>query len=122
MRDYKESKVGKLLSEYTTRKVILLVLAMLFSTPAMAVDSYLEEPDSYAYGLSLIKEFGPSKPSGQQAFIDTVMMQQSLSTPLVQLYCDDGIKALNWEVSGFDIDKMRHKDIYRTSLEDVPSG
>ena len=64
MRDYKESKVGKMLSEYTTRKVIILVLAMLFSTPAMAVDSYLEEPDSYAYGLSLIKEFGPSSPSG----------------------------------------------------------
>jgi len=83
MRDYKESKVGKLLSEYTTRKVILLVLAMLFSTPAMAVDSYLEEPDSYAYGLSLVKQFGPSKASGQQAFIDTIVMQQSLSTPLI---------------------------------------
>ena len=64
MRDYKESKVGKLLSEYTTRKVIILVLAMLFSTPAMAVDSYLESPDSYAYGLSLIRKFGPSKRSG----------------------------------------------------------
>lgn len=46
-RDYKESKVGKMLSEYTTRKVIILVLAMLFSTPAMAVDTYLDEPDSY---------------------------------------------------------------------------
>ena len=54
MRDYKESKVGKMLSEYTTRKVIILVLAMLFSTPAMAVDSYLTEPSSYEYGLSLI--------------------------------------------------------------------
>jgi hypothetical protein len=64
MRDYRESKVGKMLSEFTTRKVILLVLAMLFSTPAMAVDSYLTEPDSYAYGLSLIKGFGPSTVSG----------------------------------------------------------
>ena len=54
MRDYKESKVGKMLSEYTTRKVIILVLAMLFSTPTMAVDTYLTEPDSYEYGLSLI--------------------------------------------------------------------
>lgn len=64
MRDYKESKVGKLLSEYTTRKVILLVLAMLFSTPLMAVDTYLTEPDSYAYGLSLIQMLGPSTHSG----------------------------------------------------------
>lgn len=55
MRDYKESKVGKMLSEYTTRKVIILVLAMLFSTPLMSVDTYMDEPDSYSYGLSLVR-------------------------------------------------------------------
>jgi len=55
MRDYKESKVGRLLSEYTTRKVIILVLAMLFSTPLMTVDTYLDEPLSYEYGMSLIQ-------------------------------------------------------------------
>ena len=65
MKDYKESKVGKMLSEYTTRKVIILVLAMLFSTPVMSVDTYFDEPDSYAYGLSLIKMLGPGTHSGQ---------------------------------------------------------
>jgi len=38
------------------------------------------------------------------------------------LQCDDGIKALNWEVAGFDITKMRIKDKYTISLEDVPNG
>ena len=47
MEDKNESKVGKKLSEYTTRRVIVLVLAMLFSVPVFTVSTYLEEPNSY---------------------------------------------------------------------------
>lgn len=50
-KDFKESKVGKKLSEFTTRRVIILVLAMLFSTPVLSVDQYLEEPINYNYPL-----------------------------------------------------------------------
>ena len=60
MKDFKESKIGKMVSEFTTRKVVIMVLAMLFSTPAMTVDTYIADPDSYEYGLKLIKMFGPS--------------------------------------------------------------
>tara|TARA_B100000780_G_C20989833_1_gene395807 strand:- start:194 stop:346 length:153 start_codon:yes stop_codon:yes gene_type:complete len=49
-----ESKVGKKLSDITTRKVIILVLAMLFSSVAFKSTTWMEEPDSFDYGLSLI--------------------------------------------------------------------
>jgi hypothetical protein len=49
-----ESKVGKKLSDITTRKVIILVLAMLFSSVAFKATTWMEEPDSFDYGLSLI--------------------------------------------------------------------
>ena len=49
--DKEESIVGKKLTDFTTRKVIILVLAMLFSTPFFSVEYYLEQPLSYSYGL-----------------------------------------------------------------------
>jgi len=49
-----ESRVGKKLSDITTRKVIVLVLIMLFSSVIFKTNTYLEEPDSYDYGLSLV--------------------------------------------------------------------
>jgi len=55
MKEQRESKVGKKLSDFTTRKVIILVLAMLFSQPLTSVGTYVEDPSSYEYGLSLIK-------------------------------------------------------------------
>ena len=44
LEDHKESIVGKKLSDTTTRKVIVLVLLMLFGTPAFNVDQWLEYP------------------------------------------------------------------------------
>jgi hypothetical protein len=54
MSDQMESRVGKKLSDITTRKVIVLVLIMLFSSVIFKTNTYLEEPDSYDYGLSLV--------------------------------------------------------------------
>lgn len=44
MVDQKESVVGKKLTEFTTRKVILLVLTMLFMSPIFSVEQYIESP------------------------------------------------------------------------------
>ena len=72
--DQMESRVGKKLSEITTKKVIVLVLIMLFSSMAFKSGSYLEEPESFDYGLMLIQSLSPSTPGGKEAydsFIDT---------------------------------------------------
>ena len=54
MGEDNESKVGKKLSEQTTRKVVILVLVMLFSSPVFTPSYYVTEPDSFDYGLDLI--------------------------------------------------------------------
>lgn len=41
LSDQMESKVGKKLSEITTRRVIVLVLIMLFSQPIFSVSTYM---------------------------------------------------------------------------------
>lgn len=64
----KESNVGKKLSEITTRKVVILVLVMLFTSPVFTVTTYLEEPDSYNYGLDLLNNVGPRTEAGKELF------------------------------------------------------
>lgn len=49
-----ESKVGKKLSDLTTKRVIMLVLAMMFSVPLFTSSSYTDDNNSYTYGLELI--------------------------------------------------------------------
>ena len=65
MNDDNESKVGKKLSDFTTRKVVILVLVMLFTSPIFSVSTYLEEPDSYNYGLEMIRIVGPRSDAGK---------------------------------------------------------
>jgi len=50
----KESNVGKKLSDYTTRKVIIIVLFMLFTNPIFMVSSYQVEPESLSYPIQLV--------------------------------------------------------------------
>lgn len=49
-----ESKVGKKLSDLTTWRVIILVLAMMFSVPLFDLQTYIDNISSYEFGLSLI--------------------------------------------------------------------
>jgi len=62
-----ESKVGKKLSDLTTRRVIILVLAMLFSVPLLSVGTYMAIPDSYSFGLTLLSTL----PTGSTSFTTT---------------------------------------------------
>jgi len=88
MKEQKESKVGKKLSDYTTRKVIILVLAMLFSVPVLSVNQYLEEPEGYDYGLELIKALKVDNPGGIQAFDDMANLNRELETPIIYLFAN----------------------------------
>jgi hypothetical protein len=49
---FKETKVGTLLSELTTRRVIILVMSIMFSIPIFAVETYFDNVVSYDIGLS----------------------------------------------------------------------
>ena len=76
MNDDNESKVGKKLSDFTTRKVVILVLVMLFTSPIFSVSTYLEEPNSYNYGLEMIKIVGPRTDAGK-AMWDNIIKEQT---------------------------------------------
>jgi len=41
---------------------------MLFTSPIFSVSSYLEEPNSYDYGLDLVKTIGPRTEGGKELF------------------------------------------------------
>lgn len=70
----------------------MVVLAMLFSVPLFTPTTYIEEPNSFDYGLSLIFTLGPNTRAGQQVFNDTVAIQQKLpETPLIRLYVNTNI-------------------------------
>jgi len=70
----KESVIGKQLLDYTTRRVIILVLAMLFSFPVFSVSTYMDDPTSYQFGLGLVHTLGPATYAGQLAYNDTLRM------------------------------------------------
>lgn len=53
----KESHVGKKLSDLITRRVIVIVLVMMFSVPLLSLDTYYDDPNSFSYGLQSIAAF-----------------------------------------------------------------
>jgi hypothetical protein len=70
-----ESKVGKMLSDLTTRRVIILVLTMMFSVPLFTLNTYEEANTSYIFGLQLIYKFhddqdGPGYVTARNSYVD----------------------------------------------------
>jgi hypothetical protein len=63
-----ESKVGKKLSDLTTRRVIVLVLAMLLSVPIFSNSTYLEDNTSYDIGLRMMSIYDVGTDEFNQAF------------------------------------------------------
>lgn len=55
----KESKVGKKLSDLTTRRTIILILAMLISVPIFSDSTYQDDNASYDTSLRIISAYDP---------------------------------------------------------------
>ena len=84
-----ESKVGKKLSDQTTRRVIILVLSMLFSVPIFSVSTWGTSYDSYTASLESLRDFANSTQFIYvwKGFIDTQTVLDS--TPLIYAKADD---------------------------------
>ena len=52
--DKKESYVGKKLNDSTSKKVIILVLILIFSFPIFSPSTYIAEPNSFNIGLDIL--------------------------------------------------------------------
>lgn len=86
-REYKlpeESKIGKKFSELTTRRVIILVLCMLFILPLFYTTLYLDDSLSYQFGLEVISSLISSEDFdiAWQSYIDE---HKDLDTSLIYL-------------------------------------
>ena len=58
----KESNVGRKLTDATTKKLIMLVLFVLFTNPLFHLDTYMKWPDGHSYGMGLMQQLDPSGP------------------------------------------------------------
>ena len=99
-----ESKVGKKLSDLTTKRVIILVLAMMFSVVLFSTSTYITENTSYQFGLEFIMAYGPNINSTGfvTAFESYKNDHKDLRTPLILLNANNKI----WE-SNVNPDSLR---------------
>ena len=84
-----ESKVGQKLSDLTTRKVIVIVLIMMFSVPLFSLDTYQDDPNSYNYGLEMIALYnGSYLGTGWNYTRDTFITEMSVTrSPILSMNC-----------------------------------
>ena len=52
--DPEESKLGKKLSELTTKMVMTLVLTIMLSLPFFTISTYKNDSEKYSYGLRVL--------------------------------------------------------------------
>ncbi len=95
----KESKVGQKLGDLTTKKMILIILAMLFSVPLFDVTSYINPPTSYQIGLAMLAAF----PEGSPGF--DIVMQSMIQEELQSITPVLSVAALNvsWQTAKVNV-------------------
>lgn len=100
-----ESKVGKTLSDITTKTVIIMVLCVMFIVPLFTFSTYVDETSGAQAGLSYICAFeSDTDPSGlQSVYWSFFTRHRSIGTPLI--YLEAG--PLSYEDSTVDINALR---------------
>ena len=120
-----ESKIAKELSDRITKKIVTLVLCFLFTAPLFTTTNYIEEPNSFMFGLYIVKELGVRSPIGLKVFSDIVEQQKLLDTPIIELYInlDDGKPPIVWKDYSVPLKTLRHIEKEITELRlDVPEN
>lgn len=94
-----ESKVGKKLSDLTTRRVIILVLIMMFSVPLFTLSTYtdVDSNTGFLFGLELIALYSGNFVDQQTARNTYVREYEGIDTPLILLRTD--LSQLDYESS-----------------------
>ena len=86
-----ESKLGKAMSDVTTKKVIIIVLLVMLTVPIFAFDTYLSETTSYKIGLDLITLYDSdySGSSFKKVYDNYVNFHKDLRVPLIYAVARD---------------------------------
>jgi len=75
--------VGQKLSDLTTKKMIIIILAMLFSVPLFDDSTYITSPNSYEVGLHIISAFVIGTNPFETAFMSYIEQEVLSTTPLI---------------------------------------
>ena len=120
MKIPEESKVGKKLSDLTTKRVIILVLAMMFSIPIFSISTYRNDNNSFKFGLELMDLFS-SDPNGAkfQISYDTYLTEhKDIRTPLISLYIEIGGFNKSWDSSSASPNQLRFNEADVATIQD----
>ena len=80
-----ESKVGKKLGDLTTRRVIILVLAMLFSVPLFSPTTYIDEQESHTLGMQLMLSYPKESSAFTVSYNSFIEEEVALNYPFIYL-------------------------------------
>lgn len=82
-----ESKIGKTLSDVTTKTVIIMVLVVMLSIPLFSFNTYADETTSFQIGLDYIALYNsdPNGTSFQISYDSYYTRHKDIDTPLVFL-------------------------------------
>jgi hypothetical protein len=98
-----ESHVGQKLSDLTTRRVIVIVLIMMFSIPVLSLDTYRDEPNSFQYGLQLISAYTTSTTGFTMAFDSFIEESDDSRNPIISINAD----GVQWDDPDTSLDDLR---------------
>eukprot|EP01022_Parablepharisma_sp_SALTPOND_P023258 TRINITY_DN4865_c0_g1_i1.p1 TRINITY_DN4865_c0_g1~~TRINITY_DN4865_c0_g1_i1.p1 ORF type:complete len:1061 (-),score=72.97 TRINITY_DN4865_c0_g1_i1:835-4017(-) len=103
-----ESKIGKMLSDVTTKRVIIMVLIIMLSMPLFATQTYEAVTKSFGIGLDLIAKYD-SEPNGtsfHKSFNTYVQYHKTLRTPLIYIKAQD----MEYEDYSVNQDNLRNSE------------
>jgi hypothetical protein len=75
--------VGKRLNESTQRRVIMMVLAMLFSVPILSISTYYQETDSFDFSMRYLDNFEANSDSFSRVFDQFLRQETQINTPII---------------------------------------
>lgn len=114
-----ESKVGKKLSEVTMKRVILIVLIMLFLLPMFEYDFYASSQTSWEYGVDELKKFlnNDGFEIVKNQYVD---YHKNDLRPLVYLSWTNGTGNFDWN-GDIGYNDLRYNEIFYYSYNDIIS-
>jgi len=103
----KESHVGQQLSDLTTRRVITIVLIMMFSVPILSLDTYIDEPNSFEWGLQLISIYPNDSLGFNNTFWSFINDSKGTRNPIVSLNAN----GVTYDSTDVSLDDLRTTEV-----------
>jgi hypothetical protein len=117
-----ESKVGKKLSDLTTRRVLILVIMMLLCVPLFTLSTYKEENTYFEYGLDLVGKYANDTSASTfttlyESYIDE---HKGIPMPITNIYVagnpvvtynDESVKLQDYRPYELELVKIDEKNV-----------